>query len=148
MTIVIGDELSDEDRIFQRPGPEIFPAVGICLDIRELQLQRKMFMHFIEKVKGSQFTYGPCVTFCHSWVALTSAFPWHWCCLTWHQPLTLVCAPSAPVQAQVPTPSPLSVFPRSQKKTSLNKIKWFRNAKLRMKWVLRIWKLQFINYPH
>ena len=33
MTIVIGDELSDEERIFQRPGPEIFPAVGICLDI-------------------------------------------------------------------------------------------------------------------
>ena len=38
MTIVIGDELSEEERIFQRPGPESFPAVEICLDIRELQL--------------------------------------------------------------------------------------------------------------
>ena len=51
VTIVIGDELSDEDRIFQRPGPEIFPAVGICLDIRELQLQRKMFYAFYRKGK-------------------------------------------------------------------------------------------------
>lgn len=38
VTIVIGDELSEEERIFQRPGPESFPAVEICLDIRELQL--------------------------------------------------------------------------------------------------------------